>query len=216
MARRPTTALLTSAALVVALSACGSDDEGPEPLESDSPAAETGEPDESDSDDATDESDAAEEDADAGDDEADWVVLTDEPSGTTFALPERVDPEENSATISDGSSVQLRNYSAMATSGEIEVGFNVIDTPGEQYSFEAGVDGVANTLGGEVISTNEIEVSGHDAVDVEMAYGGDYIVFFQLITTDDHILQALASGPEAERDVVEEAYQQLGDSLEVH
>ena len=147
-------------------------------------------------------------------DEAEWFIITDQPSGITFTMPEQIDAQSNTATVADGTSVALRNYSAM-TVDDIEVGFNVIDTPGEEYDFDAGIEGVATTLGGEVVSRTETEVAGGPAVDVEMTYGDGYIVFFQLVTGDEHIVQSLASGPQSERAAVEVTYEQLSESVEV-
>lgn len=145
-------------------------------------------------------------------DAPEWASITDEPSGITFTMPEHTEPQTNSATVGDGSSVSLRNYSAM-TDGEIELGFNVIDTPGADYDFDAGIQGVAGSLDGEVVTRSETEVDGNPAVDVEMTFGEGYIVFFQLVTGEEHIVQALASGPESERDAVRQTYQQLSGSV---
>lgn len=145
-------------------------------------------------------------------DAPEWASITDEPSGITFTMPEPTEPQTNSATVGEDSSVSLRNYSTM-TDDEIELGFNVIDTPGEDYDFDAGIQGVAGSLGGEVVTQSETEVDGNPAVDVEMTFGEGYIVFFQLVTGEEHIVQALASGPEGERDAVRRTYQQLSDSV---
>lgn len=145
-------------------------------------------------------------------DEQGWTAITDEPSGITFTMPESIEPQANTATVADGSSVSLRNYFAM-TDGGIEVGVNVIDTPGEDYDFDAGIEGVAGSLGGEVVARSDGEVAGNQAVDVEMTFGEGYIVFFQLVTGEEHIVQALASGPESERAAVQRTYQELSDSV---
>lgn len=201
--------LISVAALTLA--GCGGSDDpekasgnaGSAPTEAVSdPAAEPSEP--------AEPTEQATPDEESGD--AEWVGMTDEPSGITFTMPERIEPESNSASVGDGSSVSLRNYSAMA-GDEIEIGLNVIDTPGADYDFDAGIQGVAGTLDGEVVTKNETEVDGNPAVDVEMTYGEGYIVFFQLVTGEEHIVQALASGPESERATVQQNYQQLSDSV---
>jgi hypothetical protein len=214
MPRKPIITLLTSVALAAVLAACGGDDGGSDPGESGETPVTTEEDRETRESDETGETTDAEEEAEEAAADAAWFALTDDPSGATFELPVDTDPEKNTATIGDGRTVDLRNYSAL--SDDIEVGFNIIDTPGAYYSFEDGVDGVAATLGGDVVSTSSIEVAGHPAVDVEMTYGDGYIVFFQLITTDDYIVQSLASGPESKRDQVEQAYHRLNESVEVH
>ncbi len=143
-----------------------------------------------------------------------WVTVTDELSGATFQLPDPSQPDSNTAVTEDGTEVALRNYSA-TTDGGIEVGLNIIDTPGDSYDLEAGVEGVADSLGGEVVATAESEVAGQDAVGVTMAYGGDKLVLYALISTEDHVLQTLAAGPESERPAIEAAYEHLNGSLEV-
>ncbi|HEX6328863.1 MAG TPA: hypothetical protein VFZ72_20020 [Jiangellaceae bacterium] len=144
----------------------------------------------------------------------DWVTVTDEPTGATFLLPDRTEPLTDTAVTEDGGEVDLRNYAAI-TDGGIEVGFNIIETPGDSYDVEAGIAGVASALGGEVLDSEDTEVSGQDAVDVEMSYGNDMFVMFTLIPTEDYVMQALASGPESERPVVEATLEQLTESLEV-
>lgn len=152
----------------------------------------------------------------AGDDPAaadGWVPLVDEPSGAQFALPGEPEAHADSLPADDGSQVPLRNYVSVAEDGLVEVGLNVLDVPGESYDLDAGVAGVAQTLGGEVVSAVDTDVAGNPAVEVELSYGADMLVRFQLISTDEHVLQTLASGPESERDAVEATFQQLNDSL---
>jgi hypothetical protein len=144
----------------------------------------------------------------------DWVSVTDEPSGATFLLPDRTEPLKDTAITEDGGEVELRNYAATTDEG-IEVGFNIIETPGESYDLEAGISGVASTLGGEILSSEDTELLGQDAVDVEMSYGDDMFVMFTLISTEDYVMQTLASGRESERPAVEATFEQLTESLEV-
>lgn len=218
MPSQPVKILLVAASVGFAVGACGGgDDELATPGQTGGPGiSQEPSPDSSGTEPPSD--DAGDDEGDAGASEdtgSEWIDLTDEPSGARFALPSQAEPMENTAPVSDGSTVSLRNYSAMTLDGLVEVGFNVIDTPGDEYSFEAGVDGVASTLDGEVVDSTEIDVDGNAGVDVEMTYGEGYVVLFQLITTEDHIIQTLASGPQAERAVVEDVYQQLNESLEV-
>jgi hypothetical protein len=197
--------LLSAAALT--LSACGgSDDPDPSADTGTTPVGTASEPTESAA--AAEPSEQATGDAD----DAEWVAITDEPSGITFSMPEAIEAQANSATVADGTSVALRNYSVMVE-GDVELGFNVIDTAGEGYDFDAGIQGVADTLGGDVVSTTETEAGGYPAVDVEMTYGEGYIVFFQLVTGEEHIVQSLASGPESQRAAVQQTHQQLSDSV---
>ncbi|HEX6198572.1 MAG TPA: hypothetical protein VFZ37_21895 [Jiangellaceae bacterium] len=148
-------------------------------------------------------------------DESEWVELTDEPSGIRFKMPEPTEPQADSATMPDGTPVTLRQYSLL-TERDVELGVNVIDTPGTDYDFDAGIDGVAGTLDGEVISTAETEVGGDPAVDVEISYGEGYIVFFRLVTGEEHIVQSLASGPESERAAVRRTHRRLSESVAGH
>jgi hypothetical protein len=204
---RTVPAALLSAAATLVLSACGgSGDDAPPDAGTLAPATAT----EVETTAPTD----AQPTAEPTNDDAEWFSITDQPSGITFMMPEQIDAESNTATVADGTSVALRNYSAM-TMDDIEVGFNVIDTPGEGYDFDAGIEGVATTLDGEVVSRTETDVAGSPAVDVEMTYGDGYIVFFRLVTGDEHIVQSLASGPQTERAAVEVTYQQLSESVEV-
>lgn len=145
-----------------------------------------------------------------------WATLTDGPSGASFALPGRVDRWEDTAAVDDGSEVPLRNYSATADDGMVELGFNVIDTPGESYDLDAGVGGVEESLDGAVVDSTDTEVDGYSAVDVELSYGDDMLMLFQLIRADEHVMQPLVSGPEADRGTVEAAYEQLNTSVEVN
>jgi hypothetical protein len=153
----------------------------------------------------------------AGDDrvaEDGWVPLVDEPSGAQFALPGEPEAHTDSLPADDGSEVPLRNYVSVAEGGLVEVGLNVLDVPGESYDLDAGVTGVAQTLGAEVVSAVDTDVGGNPAVEVELSYGANMLVRFQLISTDEHVLQTLASGPESEREAVEATFQLLNDSLD--
>jgi len=150
----------------------------------------------------------------AADRPAGWVTVTDEPSGATFLLPDPTEPLKDTAVTEDGGEVELRNY-AVTTDDGIEVGFNIIETPGDSYDLEAGIAGVANTLGGEILSSEDTDLLGHHAVDVEMSYGDDMFVVFTLISTEDYVMQTLASGPESERPAIEATFEQLTESLEV-
>lgn len=144
----------------------------------------------------------------------DWVTVTDEPSGVSFLLPDRTEPKSDTAVAEDGGEVELRNYAATTDDG-IEVGFNIIETPGDSYDLEAGIAGVANTLDGEVLSSEQTVVSGQEAVDVEMTYGDDMFVMFTLISTEQFVMQTLASGPESKRPAVVATFEQLTESLDV-
>lgn len=150
----------------------------------------------------------------AADRPAGWVTVTDEPSGATFLLPDPTEPLKDTAVTEDGGEVELRNYTVTTDDG-IEVGFNIIETPGDSYDLEAGIAGVANTLGGEILSSEDTELLGQHAVDVEMSYGDDMFVVFTLLSTEDYVMQTLASGPESERPAVEATFEQLTESLEV-
>ncbi|NIR39423.1 MAG: hypothetical protein GWN73_27515, partial [Actinobacteria bacterium] len=61
----------------------------------------------------------------------------------------------------------------------------------------------------------DTEVDGHRAVDVELSYGDDMLVLFQLIRTDEHIMQPLASGRKSDRGSVEATFERLNTSVEV-
>ena len=206
MPRTSLLSLFVASVVAASLTGCGGDDAEPDAAAQASPPAEEAAPDPED-----------EHEADEGDGEVqdDWVSITDEPSGAQFSLPADVEPLENTATIGDGSEVLLRNYSSTALDGVVELGFNIIDTDGSDYDLVAGVAGVASTLGADVVSTVDTKVDGRPAVDVEMSYGEDKIVLFQLVSTEEHIIQTLASGPTSEREAVEITYEKLNESLEV-
>ncbi len=204
----PRQLVLTSIAIIVAVSAaaCGRAEPAAQPAAVQKPpAAESAE--------TTEPAVPADTEAD-GEPLDDWVTVTDEPSGATFQLPDPAEPQADTAPTGDGGEVTLRNYSATTDDG-IELGFNIIDTPGDSYDLDAGVEGVASTLGGEVVSSVDTEVAGQGAVDVELTYGEDMFVLFTLVSTEDHVMQTLASGPESERPAVEATFEQLTESLEV-
>lgn len=211
MTRRPALSLLASAVLAASLAGCGS---GPAAAPASSPAPSTP-------------AEVAAQPSATGDtrpNEADsegaagggWATLTDQRSGARFSLPGRVDQWDDTAPVDDGSDVTLRHYSAMADDGTVELVFTVIDTPGQSYDLDAGVTGVEESLDGAVVDSTDIEVDGYSAVDVELSYGDDMLMLFQLIRADEHVMQPLVSGPEADRGTVEAAYEQLNTSVEVN
>jgi hypothetical protein len=144
-----------------------------------------------------------------------WVTVTDEPSGARIALPEETEPASTTASDANGSQVTLRQYASMAAGGVVEVGFNVLDTRGGRYDLDTGAREVATRLGGNVVSARPTDIDGHDAVNVEVSYGDDNLVLFQLVSADEHVLQPLVAGPASRRAVVEETFEQLTESLDV-
>ena len=144
-----------------------------------------------------------------------WVTMTDEPSGARIALPEEAEPASDIASDANGSRVTVRQYASTAAGGAVEVGFNVLDTRGGRYDLDTGVREVATSLQGQVVSAQSTNIDGHDAVNVEVSYGGDNVVLFQLVNADEHVLQPLVAGPASRRDVVEETFEQLTESLDV-
>ncbi|HEY9378206.1 MAG TPA: hypothetical protein VIQ02_14065 [Jiangellaceae bacterium] len=144
-----------------------------------------------------------------------WVTVTDEPSGARIALPEKTKPASDTAADANGSQVTFRQYEATAAGGAVEVGFNVLDTRGGTYDLDTGVREVATSLHGQVVSARPTDIDGHDAVNVEVSYGEDNVVLFQLVSADEHVLQPLVAGPASRRDVVEDTFEQLTESLDV-
>ena len=144
-----------------------------------------------------------------------WVTVVDEPSGARIALPEKSEPAADTAADANGSQVTLRQYAATAAGGSVEVGFNVLDTRGGSYDLDTGVREVATSLHGQIVSTQPTETDGHDAVSAEISYGADNLVLFQLVNADEHVLQPLVAGPASRRNVVEETFEQLTESLDV-
>jgi hypothetical protein len=144
-----------------------------------------------------------------------WATVTDGPSGARIDLPEAAEPTADTAAAANGPAVTLRNYTASAAGGALEVGFNVLDTRGGRYDFGAGVAQVATSLDGRIVSSLPTAVDGHAAVDVEVSYGRGQVVLFQLIDADDHVLQPLVAGPADRRDLVEKTFDQLTGSLDV-
>jgi hypothetical protein len=144
-----------------------------------------------------------------------WVTVTDEPSGARIALPEKTEPASNTASDANGSQVTFRQYAATAADGEVEVGFNVLDTRGGSYDLDTGVREVATSLHGRVVSAQPTDIDGFDAVDVEVSYGTGNMVLFQLVSANEHVLQPLVAGPASRRDVVEETFEQLTRSLDI-
>jgi hypothetical protein len=144
-----------------------------------------------------------------------WVTVVDKPSGARIALPEETEPAADTAADANGSQVTLRQYAATAADGTVEVGFNVLDTRGGWYDLDTGVREVATSLDGHVVSTQPTDIDGHDAVNAEISYGADNLVLFQLVNADEHVLQPLVAGPASRRDVVEETFEQLTESLDV-
>src|SRR5215207_3103957 len=114
-----------------------------------------------------------------------WVTVTDQPSGAQIALPEGAQPSADTATDANGSQVTLRHYAATAAGGAVEVGFNVLDTDGGSYDLDTGVREVASSLYGRVVSARPTDIDGHDARDVEVSYGTDNVVLFQLVDADE-------------------------------
>ena len=143
---------------------------------------------------------------------ADWTVVDDEPSGVSFALPSSSEPAEAQVPAADGEEVTVRNY--VAREPQAEVGFNILDVPHGEYSLDAGVQSVASSLDGTVEDAESIDVGGHDAVQGSVSFGDDNVALFQLILIDDHVLQPLVAGESADREQLDQYFDQLVGSVD--
>lgn len=142
-----------------------------------------------------------------------WTLITDAPSGVTVALPSTADPVEQVVPAATGEAVTVRNYTALEA--EFDIGFNVLDTPGESYSVEAGAEGVAGSIGGTVEESVPVETDGYPGIEAEVAFGDDELAIFRVIVLDEHVVQPLVAGSQGDRDELMGYFDQLVDSIDV-
>jgi hypothetical protein len=215
-ALRTTSAILLSSLLIAG---CGSDDEAGDDTHQDHSDAASEDDAQDDADDAAeDESadDEADDDAvDGIDSPGDWVLVTDEPSGISVAMPEEVAPEEQQTPSGDGELMTARSYFTLDADGIVEVGFNVLDLDGGTYDLEAGLQGVVDQIEGTVERSDTITVHGNEGVEAEVSFGPSYVTTFQLIALDDHVLQPLVSSEQENSDHAEEYFEQLIGSIDL-
>ncbi len=142
-----------------------------------------------------------------------WVLITDTPSGVSLALPSAADPVEQAVPAATGETVTVRNYTALEA--DVDIGFNVLDTPAESYSVEAGVEGVARSIGGTVDESAAVETDGHSGIEAEVGYGDGEVAIFRMIVLDEHVVQPLVAGAESDRDELMHYFDQLVDSIDL-
>jgi hypothetical protein len=143
-----------------------------------------------------------------------WAVLVDEPSGVEIALPEAAEPIERQVPAANGETVTVRNYTSVIDN-TLEVGFNVLDANGEQYRLDAGAESAAESLGGTLRNVEDITVAGRDAVQAEIVFGDGKLAMFQLVVLDDHIVQPLVAGVEADRAELQDTFDDLVGSVDL-
>ncbi|MGH8828970.1 MAG: hypothetical protein ACRDVZ_15500 [Jiangellaceae bacterium] len=143
-----------------------------------------------------------------------WAVLVDEPSGVEIALPEAAEPIERQVPAANGETVTVRNYTSVIDTTH-EVGFNVLDADGDEYSLDAGAESAAGSIGGTLRNVEDITVAGRDAVQAEIVFGDGKLALFQLIVLDDHIVQPLVAGVEADREELQDTFDDLVGSVDL-
>ncbi|NED94529.1 hypothetical protein G1H11_04310 [Phytoactinopolyspora alkaliphila] len=142
-----------------------------------------------------------------------WTMIDDESSGIAVAMPENVDPQEQEAPTSDGGTMTTRSYFVVREG--VEMGFNVLDLDGGTYDLEAGLEGTAAAIEGEIASREPITVDGYDGVEAEVIFQDDFVAVFQLILLDDHVLQPMVSTEQDNRSTGDEYFSQLVDSIDL-
>lgn len=144
-----------------------------------------------------------------------WTVLVDEPSGVELAMPVDVDPIENQVPSADGASVTVRTYSAVNEGGDQEVAFNVIDIGGGEYDLDLGAEGSAESIGGTLGNVEDITVDGHAGVQAEISFGDGQLALFQIVELDEHVIQPMVAGAEADRQELQDTFDDLVSSVDV-
>jgi hypothetical protein len=142
-----------------------------------------------------------------------WTVIDDEPSGIAVALPEEVDPQEQDSPTADGGTMTSRSY--FLVQDGVEVGFNVLDLGGGTYDLEAGLEGTAGAIDGEIARSEPITVAGYDGLEAEVTFRDEFVAVFQLILLDDHVFQPMVSTEQSNREAADELFGQLLDSVDL-
>ncbi|MFF3677094.1 hypothetical protein ACFYYS_24350 [Streptomyces sp. NPDC002120] len=151
-----------------------------------------------------------------------WVKTTDPPSGITAELPGKAKVRKASVPTAGGESVEARGYGLDTPEGA--VGFTVHDMPGDQLSLDEALQGfttVYEQLGGEPLTSTDVKkttVDGRQAIDARLSTeedGKHLVGWVRVIGDDDHLVQVLTMGPEADGKSLKETHDRVVDSLHI-
>ncbi|WP_030722777.1 hypothetical protein [Streptomyces sp. NRRL F-2580] len=151
-----------------------------------------------------------------------WVKTTDPPSGITAELPGKAKVRKASVPTAAGESVEARAYGVDTPEGA--VGFTVHDMPGDQLSLDEALQGLTSMyeqLGGEPLTSTDVKkttVDGRQAIDARLSTeeDGEHLVgWVRVIGDDDHLVQVLTLGPEADGKSLKGMHDRVVDSIHI-
>lgn len=152
-----------------------------------------------------------------------WVKTTDPPSGITAELPGKARVEKDSVPV-EGKRVEVRQY--RVETPDAGFAFTIHDMPGDQHSLEellqAFLDSYNEAQAGEEPLTSsdsqKTTVDGHPALDARLSTKEDdepQVGFLRFIAGDDHLIQAMSFGSEANEKTVTEMHERFLDSMRI-
>lgn len=141
-----------------------------------------------------------------------WLPLVDESSGTRVALPEGAKPIGNTVTGPDGAAITTRGFVFEHADGVI--GFELIDDYASLDDLEKLADFLATSVGGAVVTTEEVDLGRERGADGEIVYGGDQVMLFRILVlnSDGDVWTGFVGGPEADRELLESEFARLTES----
>lgn len=151
----------------------------------------------------------------------DWVETTDAASGVTVELPGKAAVQKVSLP-GDGKTVNVRLYRVNIPDGD--TGFIVHDMPGDRQPLEEQLQGtldVYNDYSGAPLTSADIQrttVDGHPALDARLSTEGDgdpMVGFIRVIADDNHLVQVLTLGPEANEKALNEMHERIVTGIRV-
>ncbi|MEU7724851.1 hypothetical protein AB0B78_06370 [Streptomyces sp. NPDC040724] len=151
-----------------------------------------------------------------------WVTTTDPPSGITAELPGKAQVRKASIPTAGGGTVEGRSYGLEVPEGAI--GFTVHDIPGDQLSLDEalkGLTGKYEALGGAPLTSTDVRkktVDGRRVIDARLStveHDQRLVGWVRVIADDDHLVQALTLGPEADEKTLKEMHERLVDSIRI-
>lgn len=138
-----------------------------------------------------------------------WVPFVDEASGSSVALPKGAEPVANTIPGPDGGTVTTRGHVFEHAAGVI--GSELIDDYASLDDLQKLAELLADSVGGAVLETADVDTGRARGLDGEIGYGTDQLMLFRILVlnSDGDVWNGFAGGPETDRERLESEFARL-------
>jgi hypothetical protein len=138
-----------------------------------------------------------------------WAPFVDEASGSSVALPKGAEPIANTIPGPDGGTVTTRGHVFEHAAGVI--GSELIDDYASLDDLQKLAELLADSVGGAVLETADVDTGRARGLDGEIGYGTDQLMLFRILVlnSDGDVWNGFAGGPETDRERLESEFARL-------